>query len=129
MSRISSKLRKAVLKRDNKTCCKCGRQKPLELHHIKPVADGGPDEVSNLITLCSACHDEWELVEITTRINFNDWLSLPSLGSLLIVILKQEWPDNMSAREYKKQMLATLEMMKKDRKNLSWNQEEEDGSI
>lgn len=28
----------------------------LEIHHIKPVAEGGGDEPENLITLCHSCH-------------------------------------------------------------------------
>lgn len=60
-----------ILYRDKFTCYDCGEihafrnkfgvQLPiddgqLEIHHIVPVADGGGDEPSNLITLCHDCH-------------------------------------------------------------------------
>jgi hypothetical protein len=28
----------------------------LDMHHIWEVADGGPDDISNLIALCPTCH-------------------------------------------------------------------------
>lgn len=30
----------------------------LNVHHIKPVSEGGGDEPENLITLCKDCHKE-----------------------------------------------------------------------
>ena len=43
-------------------CYKCGNPVcrniiTLDLHHIWPVAEGGPDEEWNLIALCGYCHD------------------------------------------------------------------------
>lgn len=52
--------RKAVLKRDNYTCVKCGKTQKLHAHHVKPFADY-PElryEVSNGITVCGSCHEE-----------------------------------------------------------------------
>ena len=52
--------RKAVFKRDNYTCQKCGYHKGniINAHHIKPVKDY-PElifDISNGITLCEKCH-------------------------------------------------------------------------
>lgn len=62
-----------ILCRDNFTCQDCGEfhafqnehsvcipidDGQLEVHHIKPVSEGGGDEPSNLITLCKNCHQE-----------------------------------------------------------------------
>ena len=62
---------KHILRRDNFTCQDCGEfhamknshgiyiptsDGELEIHHIKPVAEGGGDEPENLITLCHSCH-------------------------------------------------------------------------
>ncbi len=61
--------RKAVLSRDNSTCRKCGTQetgKKIHAHHIIEW-DDDPSlrfEVSNGLTLCSACH---------LREHFNSW--------------------------------------------------------
>lgn len=30
----------------------------LNVHHIKPVSEGGDDKPENLITLCKECHKE-----------------------------------------------------------------------
>ena len=60
-----------ILYRDNFTCQDCGEfhayknkhgiflpidDGQLHVHHIIPVASGGGDEPSNLITLCIDCH-------------------------------------------------------------------------
>jgi len=50
--------RRKVLARD-RHCCRapgCEHTKFLEVHHIKSRADGGGNDLKNLITLCSACH-------------------------------------------------------------------------
>ena len=59
---MTNKLREAIKKRDNYTCCFCGNSvylEPnllLEIDHITPVAQGGPTEESNLQTLCWKCN-------------------------------------------------------------------------
>ncbi len=30
----------------------------LEVHHVKPVADGGTDDLANIWVVCTACHKE-----------------------------------------------------------------------
>ena len=37
-------------------CAVCGTRENLHAHHIVPVADGGSDEMENLIILCEAHH-------------------------------------------------------------------------
>jgi hypothetical protein len=56
---ISKKARFEVFKRDSFTCQYCGAKAPdviLEVDHIRPVADGGGNDVLNLVTSCSACN-------------------------------------------------------------------------
>ena len=56
---ISKKLRFEVFKRDSFTCQYCGRKAPdviLEVDHIKPVAEGGKNDILNLITSCQECN-------------------------------------------------------------------------
>ena len=56
---ISKKMRFEVFKRDNFTCQYCGKMAPdvvLEVDHIKPVADGGDNNILNLITSCHDCN-------------------------------------------------------------------------
>ena len=55
----SFKRRSEVFDRDKFTCQKCGfkgMSDDLEIHHKKMRVDGGNDEHSNLITLCTICH-------------------------------------------------------------------------
>src|SRR5215472_10146634 len=52
-------IREAVLRRDKYTCVECRKPYPpaeLDVHHLLPRSAGGPDEPSNLITLCDGCH-------------------------------------------------------------------------
>ena len=51
-------LRKEVLDRDRNRCQGCGKVFPepdLDIHHVIPPEMGGPNEVANLVSLCSAC--------------------------------------------------------------------------
>jgi len=56
---VGKTLRFEVFKRDSFTCQYCGAKSPdvlLELDHIHPVADGGGNEVLNLLTSCVDCN-------------------------------------------------------------------------
>lgn len=56
---ISKKIRFEVFKRDKFTCQYCGSSSPdviLEVDHTKPVADGGDNNIMNLITSCRDCN-------------------------------------------------------------------------
>lgn len=49
-------IRQAVLKRDGYCCANCRSTENLHVHHIVPLSVGGSNELSNLKTLCKACH-------------------------------------------------------------------------
>lgn len=56
---ISKKTRFDVFKRDGFVCQYCGSHPPdvvLHVDHIQAVADGGQNDVDNLITACEACN-------------------------------------------------------------------------
>lgn len=56
---ISKKSRFEVFKRDGFICQYCGSHPPaviLELDHIDPVANGGKNNIDNLITACFDCN-------------------------------------------------------------------------
>ena len=56
---ISKKIRFEVFKRDGFKCAYCGKNPPevtLEADHIDPKANGGTDDINNLITACFACN-------------------------------------------------------------------------
>lgn len=56
---LSKKTRFEVFKRDKFTCQYCGAKAPdavLECDHIKPVAEGGTDDILNLVTACQGCN-------------------------------------------------------------------------
>lgn len=56
---VSKRLRYEVLRRDNHACRYCGRTAPevkLTIDHVVPVALGGSDEPSNLVTACQECN-------------------------------------------------------------------------
>jgi hypothetical protein len=56
---ISKKLRFEVFKRDSFTCQYCGKRAPdvvLHCDHVKPVAEGGPTDMLNLVTACIDCN-------------------------------------------------------------------------
>lgn len=56
---LSKKIRFEVFKRDSFTCQYCGRMAPdviLEVDHINPVANGGENDMMNLVTSCRDCN-------------------------------------------------------------------------
>lgn len=65
-----AKAKAACLKRDKNICQRCDRKgnsdRKLTAHHIIPRAEEGPNELSNLITLCDPCHDYVEIHNLRT---------------------------------------------------------------
>jgi hypothetical protein len=56
---IPEKVRFEVFKRDSFKCQYCGKSSPdvvLHVDHIKPVAEGGTNDISNLLAACSECN-------------------------------------------------------------------------
>lgn len=56
---LSKKIRFEIFKRDSFTCQYCGVAAPdvvLHVDHIKPVAGGGDNDITNLITSCQPCN-------------------------------------------------------------------------
>lgn len=56
---VSSRLRFRILERDGFRCRYCGKSAAaaqLHVDHVKPLAAGGLDEESNLVTACSDCN-------------------------------------------------------------------------
>lgn len=52
--------RRRVYARDNNRCRNCGTagdDAELHAHHIVPKSRGGTHSLSNLVTLCRACHE------------------------------------------------------------------------
>lgn len=65
---ISKRLRFEVFKRDLFTCQYCGATPPdaiMEVDHIDPVACGGGDEETNLVTACFDCNRGKAAVSLT----------------------------------------------------------------
>lgn len=58
---IPSAVRQYVFERDGYQCKSCGktnREAQLNIDHIIPLAQGGPDDISNFQTLCSTCNQK-----------------------------------------------------------------------
>ena len=56
---IKKSVRFEVFKRDSFTCQYCGAKSPdvvLEVDHITPVAEGGDNDILNLVTACRQCN-------------------------------------------------------------------------
>lgn len=56
---VSKSVRFEVFKRDGFVCQYCGAHPPsvvLHVDHIHPVADGGTNDIDNLVTACEPCN-------------------------------------------------------------------------
>lgn len=57
---VSRSQQNIVLDRQNGRCAECGdklKAVSTKFHHRKPVCEGGKSTTSNLVALCSGCHD------------------------------------------------------------------------
>ena len=57
-NRLWAELRLLVFERDGYRCTNCGKAGRFECHHVKPLHQGGGNELVNLTTLCRGCHLE-----------------------------------------------------------------------
>lgn len=64
---VSSKMRKAVLQRDNHQCLLCGSQDNLTIAHITPISRGGNSAIENLQTLCVPCQKGYHASSVDFR--------------------------------------------------------------
>lgn len=55
---ISGTTAKALRDKYGNKCANCGSDKELNIHHIKPIKDGGDNSFENLILLCLICHQK-----------------------------------------------------------------------
>lgn len=58
--------RRRVFERDDWQCQCCGKvgtEQTLRADHVRPLSQGGADDVANMQTLCVACHDAKSAVE------------------------------------------------------------------
>lgn len=120
---LTAETRKAVAARDGGACQKCGRRDGLQVHHIVNVIDGGTNDLENLATLCSLCHNEWHLV-LGVHIPWDRWLKLPPASIVLRwLVMMNDTPayDAMSFREANRVLLATFESTR------SLSQEDDEG--
>lgn len=69
-----NQLRQQVLQRDNFTCVYCGRE-ATEADHVLAKANGGKDEMTNLVASCRPCNGS-KGSKTNVRLNWydNDWL-------------------------------------------------------
>ena len=70
---IRKKFREAVFKRDNNMCRICGKDGPLDAHHIinRNCFENGGYELDNGISLCEECHLKAENLEYSETYLYN----------------------------------------------------------
>lgn len=68
-------------KKQHEVCEICKERKPLEVHHIVPLSEGGKNDFDNFIALCGKCH---------VLIHEKDKTTLTKLG---IIKRKCDWED------------------------------------
>jgi len=65
------RLRRAVLARAGWRCEQCGGTGRFEVHHVRPLHEGGTDDMANLIALCRRCHLSHHT---STSVQRREWL-------------------------------------------------------
>lgn len=104
---ISKKMRFEVFKRDKFTCQYCGRMSPdviLEVDHIKPVAEGGTNDLINLVTSCKDCNRGKGKIELSdtsaVKVQQNQLKDLSKKSEQLEMLVR--WKDELLAADDKK---------------------------
>ena len=57
---FSESLKSKVRRQAGYRCCMCQQIASLEIHHIVPQSEGGPDDWDNAAPLCPSCHDTYD---------------------------------------------------------------------
>lgn len=104
--------RRKCIERDGHRCRKCRSSTGLEAHHIVERANGGADDLDNLVTLCSLCHDEITEFDLGS-ISFECWLKIPPARHL-VAVWAMEWPENVSAAQHKRDVEAIMVLARED---------------
>lgn len=76
-------IRRKYFKERPRLCGRCGNNKSVQLHHKIAMADGGSNDYSNLIPLCSLCHTEWHHA-LEGNLSFDEFLELPSVIEMAV---------------------------------------------
>ena len=56
---VSTELRHAIFERDGWKCLVCDKATDLTIDHIKPIKEGGNEDLENLRTLCRSCNSHY----------------------------------------------------------------------
>lgn len=56
---FSESIKFSVRRKAHVRCCVCRQPGPVEVHHIIPQEEGGPDTEDNAAPLCPSCHEAW----------------------------------------------------------------------
>lgn len=76
--RIPIELREYLVIECRGICCVCGDRSVQEIHHIKPVEEGGRTTYANLIAICGTCHSRIHSLRINRsllRHSKAEWVS------------------------------------------------------
>lgn len=93
---VSKRLRFEIFRRDSHTCRYCGATAPgtpLRVDHIVPVALGGTDHPSNLVTSCEPCNSGKTSTLDGQVTEANDTQTRPRLTAELADELVALWTD------------------------------------
>ena len=99
-------LRDSVLCRDNWACLRCDKKfrakKHLQTHHMISRANGGSNDIENLVTLCLPCHDYVEINNLRTRAEIIGSYENPAATKVVNVEPEEEMPDPYNRPEWHK---------------------------
>ena len=110
---LSKGLRFEVFKRDHFTCQYCGSQPPivvLVIDHIEPLANGGSNDISNLITACEPCNCGKRDKSLATR-------QIRPDADLLYLETQQEIAELNRYSEAKREREAAISQVVEDLQN------------
>lgn len=95
----------SIFHRDNFTCIYCGKSSiidgiKLEIEHIKPVVNGGKNDIDNLITTCQSCNAAKKDIELNEDAFKMIYLELTKRNKMLTIENYFEIQRQISLRKH-----------------------------
>jgi rubrerythrin len=125
---FSEKLKLEVKKLGAFRCCRC-HEIGVDIHHIIPQADNGPDDINNAAPLCQNCHDrfggnpekrreirqmrDWWYEVVKEKYNDGDSKKLAEINEIVLQVQQTQEGEKNKLEQLGKKLNTKLEELQK----------------
>src|SRR3989344_3198726 len=126
---FSENLKLTVRKMAAFRCCRC-HEIGVDIHHIIPQAEGGPDDIDNAAALCQNCHDrfganpekrkeirqmrDWWYEVAKEKYGDRDAEKLAEINEIVLKIQQTQEDQKTDLKQLREELAVKLEGLKKE---------------